>query len=112
MSRARSKRIKDIFTILTYVISIAFAIGIQFLFQSLPHGEELSSLEAMLKTHGALLSEVGKSFPPAIWAAKSLVMAGSLKVCSTSGFSGIDSSADSSDAGPGKQVFLPGTVCR
>lgn len=79
MSRARSKRIKDIFTILTYVISIAFAIGIQFLFQSLPHGEELSSLEAMLKTHGALLSEVGKSFPPAIWAAKSLVMAGSLE---------------------------------
>lgn len=78
MSRAKSRRLKDIFTILTYVIALAFAIGIQFFMQSLPQGEELSSLEAMLQTHGALLSEVGSSFPPAIWAAKSLAMAGSI----------------------------------
>lgn len=79
MSKARSKRIKDTFTILTYVISLAFAIGIQFFMQSLPQGEELSSLQAMLQTHGSLLSEVGSSFPPAIWAAKSLAMAGSIE---------------------------------
>jgi len=78
MSRAKSRHLKDIITILTYVIALAFAIGIQFFMQSLPQGEELSSLEAMLQTHGALLSEVGSSFPPAIWAAKSLAMAGSI----------------------------------
>ncbi len=79
MSKAGSKRLKDIFTILTYIILIAFVFGIQFFMQSLPHGEELSSLESMIQTHGALLTEVGKNFPPAIWATKSLAMAGSVE---------------------------------
>jgi ABC-2 type transport system permease protein len=76
MSRAGSKRLKDIFTILTYVIMIGFVLGIQFFMQKLPQGDELASIESVIQTHGALLTEIGGSFPPAVWAAKALAMAG------------------------------------
>ncbi len=76
MSRAGSRRLKDIFTILTYVIMIVFVIGIQFFMQSLPQGDERLALESIVQTHGALLTEIGQSFPPAVWATKALAMAG------------------------------------
>lgn len=77
MSRTGSRRMKDIFTILSYVLIIAFVMGIQFFMQSLPQGNELSSLQSMIEVHGALLTEIGQSFPPAIWVTKSLALAGS-----------------------------------
>lgn len=76
MSRAGSKRIKDLFTILTYVFMIAFGIGIQFLVQYMPKGKEIASLQELLKNHGALLTQVGRGFPPAVWATKALAYAG------------------------------------
>ncbi|MDH7578577.1 MAG: hypothetical protein QHH75_12375 [Bacillota bacterium] len=76
MSTAGSKRLKDLFTVLTYVILIFFALGIQFLMQSLPQGQELTSLETILASHGSLLAAVGKSFPPAVWATRGLALAG------------------------------------
>lgn len=86
MSRAGSKRLKDIFTILTYVILIVFVIGIQFFMQSLPEGDELSSLESIIQTHGALLTEIGHSFPPAVWVTKALAMVGTAEGLLNLGF--------------------------
>lgn len=76
MSRAGSKRLKDIFTVLTYMILIVFVIGVQFFMQSLPKGQELASLETIIQTHGGLLKMMGQSFPPAIWVTQSLALVG------------------------------------
>ncbi|HHW40754.1 MAG TPA: hypothetical protein GXX19_06360 [Syntrophomonadaceae bacterium] len=76
MSRAGSKRLKDLFTILTYVFMIAFGLGLQFLVQYLPKGKEIASLQEILKNHGALLTQLGRGFPPAVWATKALAYAG------------------------------------
>jgi ABC-2 type transport system permease protein len=86
MSRAGSKRLKDIFTILTYVIIIVSVFGIQFFMQSLPEGDELSSLESIIQTHGALLTEIGQSFPPAVWVTKALTMVGTAEGMLNLGF--------------------------
>ena len=86
MSRAGSKRLKDIFTILSYVILIVFIIGIQFFMQSLPEGDELSSIESIIQTRGALLTEIGHSFPPAVWVTKALTMAGTAEGLLNLGF--------------------------
>jgi len=79
MSRAGSKRLKDLFTILTYVFMIGFGLGLQFLVQYLPEGREIVSLQEILKTHGALLKMVGRGFPPAVWATKALAYAGTVE---------------------------------
>lgn len=86
MSRAGSKRLKDIFTILTYVILLAFVLGIQFFMQKLPQGDEIASIESLIQTHGALLTKIGGSFPPAVWAAKALAMAGTAEGLLNLGF--------------------------
>ncbi|NPV29841.1 MAG: hypothetical protein HPY58_09365 [Firmicutes bacterium] len=76
MSRAASKHLKDLFTILTYLFLITFGIGLQFFMQSLPKGREMASLQELLRTQGALLKMVGRSFPPAVWATKALAAPG------------------------------------
>jgi ABC-2 type transport system permease protein len=78
MSRAGSKRLKDLFTIFSYLLLVAFGIGLQFFAQSLPKGNEINSLKTLLQANGSLIKTVGQSFPPAIWATKALSAAGSL----------------------------------
>jgi ABC-2 type transport system permease protein len=79
MSRAGSRRLKDLFTFLTYTILIVLGIGIQFFMQTLPRGGELESLQELIRTHGPLLKIVEQGFPPVLWATKALSLTGTVE---------------------------------
>lgn len=77
MSRAGSKKLKDLFTYLVYIVLIGFGLGVQFLSRALPsRGGDLDILRNLVQSQGEALGLAEKGLPTAVWAAKALALSG------------------------------------
>ncbi|MCL6448646.1 MAG: hypothetical protein K6U04_10930 [Armatimonadetes bacterium] len=72
MNWASKKRARDFFTVLTYVLSLGVAIGIQFLFQKNPFFHQSKNIAGLTDQVAKLAERLGALFPPAWWATKAL----------------------------------------
>ncbi|MCL6589136.1 MAG: hypothetical protein K6U80_04200 [Firmicutes bacterium] len=67
---------KDLFTIIGGFFGILLGLGINFIAQRIPKGNEAQYLQNILTSQTGLVEEIGRKFPPSIWATLGLAQHG------------------------------------
>ncbi|MEW6274801.1 MAG: hypothetical protein AB1556_06760 [Bacillota bacterium] len=76
MNWANKKRARDFFTVLTYLLTLGVAIGMQFFFQRNPFFHQPQNIAGLADQAAKLAERLGALFPPAWWATKALAAPG------------------------------------
>ncbi len=72
MRMVNLKKNKDLFAIIGGFVGVLLALGVNFFFQRVPKSGGQDYLKNLLNSKMGLIDEIGRRFPPSIWATKGL----------------------------------------
>lgn len=76
MRMVNLRRRKDLLVVLGGFLGIFLAFGINLVLSRLPRGGEQELLNSLFASNGGIVDQIGKRFPPAIWATRGLSQPG------------------------------------
>ncbi len=69
-------RNKDLFVVVGGIVGLFFAFGVNFMMQGMPDNMSQADMNALIASKTGFIEQMGKSFPPSIWATLALSLKG------------------------------------